>query len=145
MTNYATSAALLDDIERIVVGSVAVTAQALNDAHPELTLSQWRVLVLVDQPDGMAVGAIAKSLGAKIAAVSRLVGRLRERGLIQTHRSDVDARLVLVSLTASGRRLRHRIVDSRRAVLTAMLKETGLTSDMKPAVEQLAALLGATE
>ncbi len=145
MPDYATSPALLADVERIVVASVAVTARALSDSNPELTLGQWRVLVLVDRPDGMAVGAIAKSLEAKIAAVSRLVGRLRQRGLVQTRRSDADARIVLVRLTASGRRLRRQIVERRRAVLAGLLADAGLTRDMQPVVERLAAVLGATE
>jgi DNA-binding MarR family transcriptional regulator len=145
VTDYATSRALLADVERVVVASVAVTARALNDANPELTLSQWRVMVLVDRPGGMAVGALANSLDAKIAAVSRLVGRLRERGLVQARRSDQDARVVLVSLTAKGRALRRRIVDRRRAVLASLLADTGTTRGMLPAVTRLAQVLEAAE
>jgi DNA-binding MarR family transcriptional regulator len=145
VTDYATSEPLLAQVERIVVASVAVTARALSDASPELTLGQWRVMVLIDRPGGMAVGAIASSLGSKIAAVSRLIGRLRERGLIQTQRASDDARVVLVSLTTSGRRLRRQIVESRRAALRAMLVDSRLTADMQPLVEQLAGALAPTE
>src|SRR3954470_2907922 len=100
VTRAAVPTELLHQIERVVVASVAMTARALADVAPELTFVQWRVLVLVDAPDG--VGAIAAALGAKIAATSRLIGRLRARGLVETKRGDADARVVLVTLTARG-------------------------------------------
>jgi DNA-binding MarR family transcriptional regulator len=145
VTDYATSPDVLADVERIVVAAVALTARALSGSSPELTLSQWRVLVLVDQPGGMAVGAIAGQLNGKIAAVSRLVGRLRERGLVETRRADPDARIVLVSLTPAGRRLRRRIVRGRRAVLAKLLTNAALPRGAQPVIERLAAALEATQ
>lgn len=143
MVDYATPAALVTNVERIVVASVAVTARLLNEAGAELTLGQWRVLVLVDQPGGMPVGVLAAALRAKIAAVSRLVGRLNARGLVQTRRADGDARVVLVSLTAAGRRLRRRIVHGRRAQLEKLLVDSDLGHDDQALFGQLAAALEA--
>jgi DNA-binding MarR family transcriptional regulator len=144
VADYDTSAALVTDVERIVVASVAVTARLLSEEGAELTLSQWRVLVLVDRPGGMPVGAVAAALRAKIAAVSRLVGRLNARGLVQTRRADADGRVVLVSLTTAGRRLRRRIVHGRRAQLEKLLAESDLGHDGKAHFGQLAAALEAS-
>jgi DNA-binding MarR family transcriptional regulator len=135
----------MDSVERLVVASVAVTARALNESAPDLTFAQWRVLVLVDRPDGMAVGAIAAALGAKIAAVSRLVGRLNRRGLVTTRRGHQDARIVLVALTAAGAELRNRVVKNRRIELADLLAEAGMDASAEPLIERLASVLGAFE
>jgi DNA-binding MarR family transcriptional regulator len=132
---------VLLDLERIVVASVAVTARALADVAPELTLVQWRVLVLVDRPGGIPVGSIAAALGTKIASASRLVGRLRQRGLVETRRSEDDARVVLVSMTAQGLDLRNRVVDRRRRELHAAIADARLTPAAAPLLERMATVL----
>lgn len=139
MTHSATSETIAGDLERIVIASVAVTARALADVSPELTLVQWRVLVLVDQHGGgIGVGPIAAALGTKIAAVSRLIGRLRARGLVETRRGESDARLVLVSLTPKGEELRTRVVGRRRAELNVALEQLLLQDQAARTVDLLA-------
>ena len=145
MSNSASEQPVLPDVERIVVAAVGVTARALADVAPELTLLQWRVLVLIDQPDGIAVGAIAIALGAKIAAVSRLVGRLRDRGLLQTRRADHDARIILVSLSDAGTSLRRRVVRRRRDELRVALERAQLGGDSKTTLRRLASVLESIE
>jgi DNA-binding MarR family transcriptional regulator len=132
---------VIDGVERVVVASVGLTARAVTDVAADLTLGQWRVLVLVDRPGGMAVGSIATALGAKMAAVSRLISRLQRRGLVETRRADFDARVVLVSLTSVGEALRTRIVERRRSDLVAMLEGAELTPDSQGVVERVAAAL----
>jgi DNA-binding MarR family transcriptional regulator len=132
---------VLLDLERIVVASVAVTARARAVVAPELTLVQWRVLVLVDRPGRIPVGSIAAALGTKIASASRLVGRLRQRGLVQTRRSEDDARVVLVSMTAQGLDLRNRVVDRRRRELHAAIADARLTPAAAPLLERMATVL----
>ncbi len=134
---------MLGDLERVVVASVAVTARALAEVAPELTFVQWRVLVLVDQPDGIAVGALASALGAKIAAMSRLVGRLRARGLVETRRGEDDARVVLVTLSGAGAELRTRVVERRRDEMRAAVAALGLPADAAVVVDRLATALEA--
>jgi DNA-binding MarR family transcriptional regulator len=122
VSRTADPADLLAALERLVVAAVAVTARALSDVAPELTLLQWRVLVVVDEAaNGIAVGAIAARLGAKVAATSRLVGRLRSHGLVEAVRDEGDARISLVRLSPEGRRLRDRVIDRRRVDLRASL------------------------
>jgi DNA-binding MarR family transcriptional regulator len=134
----------LPTLERIVVASVAITARALAEVAPELTFVQWRVLVLVDRPEGIAVGALATALGSKMAAMSRLVGRLRARDLVDAHRGEDDARLVLVTLTTTGAELRSRVVERRRDELRAALALTALPADARRVMERVAAALEET-
>ncbi len=131
----------LPTLERIVVASVAITARALAEVAPELTFVQWRALVLVDRPEGIAVGALATALGAKIAAMSRLVGRLHARGLVETHRGEADARVVLVTLTSAGGELRSRVVARRREDVRAAIASTSLPSDASVVLERIAVAL----
>ena len=131
-------------MERIVVASVALTARALAEESPELTLLQWRVLVLADQPGGVGIGAIAAAVGSKMAAMSRLIGRLRARGLVQTRRGEGDARLVLVTLTA--RRpgaARNGSFVVARAELKAALAAADLSTEVALAIDQIASALEA--
>jgi DNA-binding MarR family transcriptional regulator len=128
-------------LERIVIASVAVTARALAVAAPELTLVQWRVLVLVDHPGGLAVGEIAAASGAKIAAVSRLLSRLRGRGLVEMRRGQEDARIVRASLTERGRVLRTMVVEQRRAELQAALARAQLPAGADGLLAGLATVL----
>ena len=68
------------------MGAVGVTARAVAEAAPELSLLQWRVLVvLAGSPDGRTVSEVADRIGSRLPATSRLLGRLRRRGLVEAH------------------------------------------------------------
>lgn len=110
-------------LERIVVSSVALTASAVAEAAPDLTLLQWRVIVLLaDAPDGIQVGLVARYLGSKPPAMSRLLGRLRARDLVQSRKDPTDRRVTLIELTDAGRALWRRVVERRRVDLEAVLE-----------------------
>jgi DNA-binding MarR family transcriptional regulator len=137
--------ALLPGLERLVVASVAITARSLAEVAPELTFVQWRALVLVSAAgDGLAMGLLAAALGSKIAAASRLVGRLRARGLLETRRADDDARVVLVSLTRHGRELHRRVVDRRRRELAVAAAAAATSTPAEALVGRLADVLEGT-
>jgi DNA-binding MarR family transcriptional regulator len=105
---------VVDSLESIVAGSVAITARALADAAPDLTILQWRALVLVAD-GGLAVRDLAVRIGATSSATSRLVGRLAGRGLVTTVKAGDDRRVTWVVLTPSGEDLRRRVLE-RRAI-----------------------------
>jgi len=131
----------VDDVERTVVASVAITARVLAEVAPELTFIQWRVLVVIGASDGIAVGAIAGELGARVAATSRLIGRLRDHDLVSTTKDPGDARVTLVRLTQNGERLRAAVVKRRRTILAWALQAGGVTVADAPTVARLARLL----
>jgi DNA-binding MarR family transcriptional regulator len=138
MANSATPDEPVRDLERIVVASVAITARVLAEVAPELTLLQWRVLVLVDEAgDGIAVGAIAAELNARLAATSRLVGRLRDRDLVSTSKDPGDARVTVVRLAPAGARLRTAVVDRRRTTLAWAVQRSGVAIADAPAIARV--------
>ena len=111
-------------IERLMVESVAITTLALAAASPdvELTLPQWRALVVVgSSPDGLRVGALAQRIGSAIPAASRLIRRLERRGLVRAEREHDDRRATRVRLTDEGERVRVGLVEHRQALIRRSL------------------------
>lgn len=113
---------LVDALERVALAAVGLTARALTDAPPgpELTLPQWRVLVIVgERTGGTRIGEIARRLGSGLPATGRLVHRLEHRGLVTSRTDPADRRATLVSLSPEGDAVRSRILGARRAHLRA--------------------------
>jgi DNA-binding MarR family transcriptional regulator len=132
---------LVSMLDRIAVGSVAITARAIAGAGADLTFVQWRVIFVVGEAEtGATVTEIAQRTGAKASPTSRLVARLARRGFLRSSREDADGRVTRVRLTESGRDLRERILDLRRGVLS----DIALAADLGPSgTEQLRRLAGA--
>lgn len=121
------------------MGAVSVTARAVADAAPELSLLQWRVLVvLADAPDGATVTDVAARIGSRLPATSRLLARLRTRGLIAARKDEHDGRVTHVALTTDGEALWRRVVERRRVDLRAALDSIGLAPDDEAVVDRLA-------
>jgi DNA-binding MarR family transcriptional regulator len=130
---------LVPSIERILMGSVAVTARALAEVAPDMSFLQWRAVVVVgDEPDGLAVSSLATRIGSKLPAASRLVARLRQRGIVATHRSATDARVTTVALTPEGHDLLDRVLERRRTELRAAVEAVDLDAGNDALVGQLA-------
>ncbi len=106
---------LTRQLDRLVVGSVAITARAIADAGADLTFVQWRVLLVVGEgPDGATVGEVAARIGSNQSPASRLIARMKGRGLLQSAKADPDGRVTRITLTAAGRDLRENILSLRR-------------------------------
>lgn len=131
---------LIDSLERLAVGSVAITARAITAAGADLTFAQWRVLLIVgDRVEGATVSEIAARIGAHASPASRLVSRLKRHGVVNTGKDDRDGRVTRVTLTTIGRTLRDRVLERRREDLAVVLEAAGLTPAVAPALARLAA------
>lgn len=113
----------LDALEQIAIGAVAVTARAVAQAHPELTLLQWRLLaVLTLEPGGASVTDLSRRVGTGLTQASRLVARLRRKGLLNTFKDVTDGRVTCVILTPEGADLVKKVRDLRRDFLTTLIE-----------------------
>ena len=133
--------ALVDVLERLVVGAVGLTTVALEEegAAVELTFPQWRALVVVgERTSGIRVGLVAGRIGASVPATSRLLRRMEDRGLVRSARDESDRRATLVGLTPSGSRVRRAIVARRRALLVELVQGISLPPAAVPALSELA-------
>jgi DNA-binding MarR family transcriptional regulator len=115
---------LVDALEGMTFGIVGLTARALADVgrENELTLAQWRVLVVLGAGP-LRVGAVAERIGSSLASASRLVTRMESRGFVRTARDERDRRATLVSLAPLGDDVRSRVVRRRRQLIGELVAE----------------------
>jgi DNA-binding MarR family transcriptional regulator len=135
---------LVSAVERIVSAGVGLTAVALTGTAEaaELTLPQWRALVLVGGSPGSRIGELATSLGVSLPSASRLVRRMERSGLVLTARDEIDRRATNVVLTDRGRVVVSAVRTCRRAALAAALATIG-TDLATPSVGSLEAIADA--
>jgi DNA-binding MarR family transcriptional regulator len=109
--------AIVDAIERLVFAGVALTTRALSEARADLdiTLAQWRVLVILGEAeDGATVSQVAARIGVTLPATSRQLRRLARRGLLEIGTDERDRRATRVRLTTQGRSVRDDVVSFRQ-------------------------------
>ncbi len=92
---------------------VAVAARSLAAAEADVTLPQYRALVLLSSRGDHNVGALAEALGIHPSSATRLCDRLFSKGLITRSNAEGSRREVTVTLSADGRAL-VRSVTARR-------------------------------
>lgn len=120
------------------MGAVAITDRAIAAAGADLTFVQWRVLLVVGERDeGASVSDIASRIGAHASPASRLISRLKRRGIVATKKGATDARVTMVRLTPVGAALRARVLDLRRQDLGRLPLE-GTTVGDEQAIGRLA-------
>ena len=125
--------AIIDAIEALVVAGVALTTRALSKARADLdlTLAQWRVLVVLGTTsDGATISQVAEQIGVTLPATSRQLRRLEQRGLVRISRDQVDRRATRVRLTRLGRSARDDVIAFRRA----RIAQTAASLDLDPAM-----------
>ncbi len=131
--------AVVEALETLAMGFVAITERAIAAAGTDLTFVQWRVLLIVgSEEDGATVGEVAERLGAHASPASRLVSRLRRRGVVKAARDPSDRRVTRLTLTPVGRDLRQRVLDGRRRELTLLAADARLTAQEGAAIGRLA-------
>jgi DNA-binding MarR family transcriptional regulator len=99
---------------------VAVAARSIADAD-EVTLPQFRALVVLTRPTAVTVGEMAVALNVHPSTATRLCDRLERKRLVRRYPGvSGDRRETTVSLTARGRRLVGRVTERRRRDLAAI-------------------------
>ena len=99
---------------------MAVAARSLADVD-DVTLPQFRALVVLTRPTTVTVGDLAEALDIHPSTATRLCDRLERKRLVRRHPGvSPDRRETTVSLTAKGRRLVGRVTGPRRRDLAAI-------------------------
>ncbi len=111
----ATEALLL--ASRALMGVAARSLTDLND----ITLPQYRALIVLSRPAAVTVGDLAEALDIHPSTATRLCDRLERKSLVRRRPGvSPDRRLTPVVLTAKGRRLVEKVTDHRRSDLAAI-------------------------
>ncbi len=100
---------------------VAIASRALVGQRPEVTLAQWRTLVLLDMHGSVTMGQLAAALGVVPSTATRMCDRLVRKRLVQRTTDPTNRRQVSVSLLPAGRHLVTTTVERRRQDLSRLL------------------------
>ena len=133
---------LASEIERLLTSGIGITARAIDQTQEatELTLVQWRVLVIASQTERLRIGELAAHLGISIPSASRLVRRIEVQGLLTAVRAEDDRRATNIALTDAGRKMVDAVVRRRRELIGLALSAgpEDLFADAAPLVRQIA-------
>jgi DNA-binding MarR family transcriptional regulator len=92
-----------DAVEALLSASralVGIAARSVADVDPDVTLPQYRALVVLASRGPQKVADIAAELGVAPSTGTRMCDRLIRKGLIRRHRLSTDRRVVRLVLTA---------------------------------------------
>lgn len=131
-------AALLS-ISRLVMG---IAARSLAGVDAEVTLPQFRALMVIASRGPQRVADISAELGVSPSTGTRMCERLVRKGLLCRERPPDDRREVHVSLTEAGVGIVAEVTRLRRAELSRIV-EAVPTMWHAPAVGVLEALASA--
>lgn len=102
---------------------VAVAARSLSDVAEEVTLTQYRTLVVLASRGPQHLAGLAEAVGVTPATATRMCDRLVRKGLIRRREERGDRRLLRVALTEKGRSLVDTVTDRRRRDIERMISE----------------------
>lgn len=106
---------------KALVGVAARSLAALDD--DEITLPQFRALLLVVEGRATATGDLAELLEVHPSNATRLVDRMVAKGLVERQASPDDRRVVSLGATAGGRAVVGRALRRRRRAIEETLAD----------------------
>lgn len=105
---------------RVLVAVAARSLADLDDAE-DVTLTQYRSLVVLASRGPQGIASLAEVLGVTPPTASRLCDRLVRKGLVRRRTDRNDRRQVRVALTEAGRRLIDVVTERRRREIADLL------------------------
>ena len=93
---------------------VSVATRSLAAVDQEVTLSQYRALVVLASRGPQRPSALAEALGVQPSTITRLCDRLAAKRLVLRTESSVSRREVVIELAPKGRRLVDAVTERRR-------------------------------
>ena len=101
---------------------VAIAARSLADAGEEVTLTQYRSLVVLASHGPQSMAALADAVAVTPATASRMCDRLVKKGLVRRRSDRHDRRAVRLALTETGRHLVDAVTARRRLEIAELLE-----------------------
>jgi DNA-binding MarR family transcriptional regulator len=100
---------------------VAVAARSLAEHETEVSLQQYRALVVLGSRGPQRPVDLAEALGVDPSTATRLCDRLSDKRLISRRRQSDDRREVRLDLTVQGRSLVAAVTARRRGEIARIL------------------------
>jgi DNA-binding MarR family transcriptional regulator len=111
-------------VDAVLTGSramIAVAVRSLSAVAEEITIAQYRTLVVLASRGPQKLADLAEQLAVTPPTAGRMCDRLVRRGLVARHRAQADRRVVRISLTAAGREIVDHATRQRRVYLAGIL------------------------
>jgi len=99
---------------------VAVAVRSLAAVDDDVTLPQYRALVVLASQGPLRANELAEALGIHPSSTTRLCDRLVAKRLVHRGESAANRREVTIRLTPKGRRLVDAVTARRRADIAAI-------------------------
>ena len=100
---------------------VAVAARSLAEVGEQVTLTQYRSLVVLAARGPQRVAALAEAVAVTSPTASRMCERLVRKGLVTRRIDRRDRRQVRIALSPSGRELVDTVTARRRAEIEQLV------------------------
>src|SRR3954454_16845041 len=101
---------------------LGIVARSLGPVLEQVSLPQFRVLVLLSVGGPARSGLLAEQLGVHPSTFTRMADRLVSAGWVERQDAPDNRREVHVALTASGAALVDEVMDRRRETLASILE-----------------------
>ena len=102
---------------------VAVAARSLAAVADDVTLPQYRMLVVLAAQGPQGVASLAAHLGVSPSTATRMCDRLVRKGLVRRRTPAQDRRQVRLALTEGGRRIVGEVTERRRREIGQVLAD----------------------
>ncbi len=102
-------------------------AQITEDIVPSVTSTHLYMLIFIREHGECMVTDIANYLGVTLGAVTSIVDKLCDFGLVIRERSETDRRLVIIKLSEEGKELLEKIDMKRRQIFDFCFKDIDQT------------------
>ena len=113
---------VVDGVLRASRVLVAVAARSLLDVDRDVTLPQFRALVVLASRGPLNPGAFADVLGVHVSTATRMCDRLVAKGLINREVPPANRREVALALTPSGRGIVDSVTRRRRKEIARIVE-----------------------
>src|SRR5690349_6357540 len=103
---------------------VGLTARALAAVDGDVTLPQFRAMVVIAVRGPQRISDIADELQVNPSTATRMCDRLVRKGFVRRTRHADDRRVVQLRLTGAGHAVVEQVLTSRKAELERLVAET---------------------
>ena len=126
---------------------VSLTARSLAELDVNVTLPQYRALVILAGSGPRRIVDLAADLNVQPSTATRMCDRLARKGLVEREAQAGDRRVVCVVLRDAGRELVGTMMERRRAYLADLvasveLRDPSVVGALVDAMQALAAAAG---
>ncbi len=100
---------------------VAVAARSLGDVADEVTMTQYRTLVVLASRGPQSATALAEAVDVTPPTATRMCDRLVRKGLVVRRHEQGDRRLIRLTLAKKGQNLVADVTERRRIEIARLL------------------------